>query len=219
MLDILISCFSILVLLMIHYLWNGKKHSPFYIFESVFAIFLCITALFFHPSQDILFWIGWCFLVLTALEDALDEEVSLFFIGISSIFFLFSNLQIKWILLSLFVFLFFIVLSKLSKETFIGEGDAYILFPICLSLKNIEDILSVLFVSTLIAIPVVIFFLLFTKKKQFPFVPFLIFSFSLLKSPWGMYPKTFFLLFSFLYGILLFLLLGRGLFFIFKKFF
>lgn len=122
-------------------------------------------------------------LVICTIEDCKHKKIITWHLLIALPFLcldLWCNVNVTLLsrVLGLAIGAIFLLLSKLTKEQ-IGIGDAYIITAIGLMLggmKCLEVITFSFFISSIVAIILMVFFH-FSRKKTIPFIPFLLLGF------------------------------------------
>lgn len=152
--------------------------------KYLFACYVSVCSIVYEPSQStqhLLLWIGIMFLLYSILDDALTSTLDSNIPIIVTILFFIILQNPYHLFLSFCVFIVFLLFCKLTKEQYIGEGDAYLLLPLLL-LTEFQYVFSSFYISFLLAIIVLTAFEFRSRKKEYAFGPFLVTGFLLVIS-------------------------------------
>lgn len=136
-------------------------------------VWLTLCFYFFNGNPYSLLWsfifFAFIFLLDYVWEKYISENFDLFFLfPLLFLPFFEKNMWIPYI-----VFLFFIFLARISKETWIGEGDAYFLLPIFFYFPP-EEYIAGFLLSAILALPFAIWNQYQKEQKDFPYTPYLL---------------------------------------------
>lgn len=191
---------------------NGER----YLFLMIMLVISFLSRPSYSPS-NLFIWI----FMLPVFYNLLDDLISYTFDVIFDIFsFLLLSIwiwNIDTFLSALGVFVFFYFISLLTKEKFFGMGESF-LFSVMTVWLGFNYFLLSFLISMCIAIIVIGFLLLFKRKTQYPFSPFILLSSALLsQSIWRQHLYGFvFYIGWFAVLLSIFMIIGK-IFIFFKK--
>lgn len=181
-----------------------KKQPKSLIPNSIFILIVLFSSYAYNPSDHFWFWIGFCFLFFSTLEDLHTMHVHILPPLLS--FFLFYLLTFNHVsfVITLFVFFLFYILYKFQLIKTISEGDAYLFLPfLYLSSFHLEQLYLAFLLCFLLSGVILYTLASYTKKVEFPFAPFITFSLMVVYTDY--YPETIiFILFMLLFPSYLF---------------
>lgn len=170
--DLLIGFFSFLLVTICFSLIEKKRINKIGNTKYFFFLYVLFSSYLFKPSQDILLWVGLCFLLYSVLDDILSLTTDVLIPIAVTVYFLIYLGNFHAFLFSFVFFLIFLLSAKLSKERIIGEGDAYLILPLLL-LIDPRDISIVLLISFFTLVIVSTPFRLLENSEEFPFAPYM----------------------------------------------
>jgi hypothetical protein len=151
--------------------------------EICFVLLIVFLSFIYNPLDFPLTWVALCLLFYATLDDMFTSSLNILFPILSFIALVCTGFHLHALFLALGVSLVMYIFIWLTKEAYIGEGDAFFALPL-IYLAGLSNLFPALLLSAMSgAVGLTVLSLLF-GKRPYPFLPYMLFGTMLAVTRW-----------------------------------